>query len=235
MVSSVSHFQEATLSPTTMEEIIRRLTEVMAQQQLFTERLAARQEYTDQVVTQLQASAAARPPLLDAGVKAHQLLVRLMDQDDVEAYLHTFEGIATREGWVREEWARLIAPFLTGKAQRACYSLQSPRNEQYDDLKAEILARVGLSPTCAAQQFHQWTYDEKNSPPLPSLNHRLWISTLNCRDHRRLNWNTWSVSFRMCSVRPRAERQSYTMKSAHHLESSSGNGPTGYQRLAGRR
>ncbi len=111
-----------------MEEIIRRLTEVTAQQQLFTERLAARQEYTDRVVTQLQASAAVRPPLPDAGVKAHQLLVRLTDQDDVEAYLHTFEGIATREGWVREEWARLIAPFLTGEAQRAYYSLQSPRN-----------------------------------------------------------------------------------------------------------
>lgn len=27
-------------------------------------------------------------------------------------------------------------------------------------LKREILARVGLSPVCAAQHFQQWTYDE---------------------------------------------------------------------------
>lgn len=53
-------------------------------------------------------------------------------------------------------------PFLTGEAQRAYYSLQAPRNEQYDDLKAEILAQMGLSPTCAAQQFHQWSYDEQS-------------------------------------------------------------------------
>ncbi len=78
-----------------MEEIISRLTEVTVWQQQFTERLAARQEYTDRVVEQLQASTVGRLPLPDAGVKAHQLLVRLTDQDDVEAYLHTFEVIAT--------------------------------------------------------------------------------------------------------------------------------------------
>ncbi len=107
MVSSVSHFQEAALSQ-------------------LKERLAARQKYTDWVVEQLQANAVGRLPLPDAGDKAHQLLVWLMDQDDVEAYLHTFEVIATREGWVREEWARLITPFLTGEAQRAYYFFSKP-------------------------------------------------------------------------------------------------------------
>lgn len=57
-------------------------------------------------------------------------------------------------------------PFLTGEAQRAYYSLQALRNEQYDDLKAEILAQVGLSLTCAAQQLNQWSYDEQ-SPMRP--------------------------------------------------------------------
>ncbi len=64
LVSSVSHFQEAALSPTTMEEIISCLTEVTVRQQQFTERLAARQEYTDRVVEQLQASAAGASELL---------------------------------------------------------------------------------------------------------------------------------------------------------------------------
>lgn len=70
-----------------MEEIIHRLTELSAHQQQFTERLAARQEYTDQVVEQLQASAAGRFPLPDPTSKVHQCLLRLTDQDDVEAYL----------------------------------------------------------------------------------------------------------------------------------------------------
>lgn len=61
------------------------------------------------------------------------------------------------------DWASIIAPFLTGEAHWAYYALQAPRNEQYAELKAEILARVGLSPLCAAQQFHQWTYDKQKS------------------------------------------------------------------------
>ncbi len=75
---------------------------------------------------QLQASAAGCLPLPDAGVKAHQLLVRLTDQDDVEAYLHTFEVIATREGWVRDKWARLIAPFMTGKCNEPIILYKAP-------------------------------------------------------------------------------------------------------------
>ncbi|XP_016115529.1 oxysterol-binding protein homolog C2F12.05c-like [Sinocyclocheilus grahami] len=48
-------------SPGHMEEVIRRLTELSARQQQFTERLAARQEYTGRVVEQLQASVAGPP------------------------------------------------------------------------------------------------------------------------------------------------------------------------------
>ncbi|XP_016141323.1 uncharacterized protein [Sinocyclocheilus grahami] len=162
-----------------MEEVIRRLTELSARQQQFTERLAAQQEYTDRVVEQLQVSVAGRLPLPGAPVRAHQYLVRLTENDDIEAYLHTFEVIAAREGWVQEEWARIIAPFLTGEAQRAYYALRAPRNEQYDELKAEILARVGLSPMGAAQQFYQWTYDERQpvraqAAQLARLTH-LWL------------------------------------------------------------
>ncbi len=146
-----------------MEEILHRLTELLSRQQQYTERLAARQEYTDRVVDQLQASVAGRVPLTESTAKAHQILVRLTVHDDIEAYLHTFEVIVAREGWMKEEWARIIAPFLTGVAQRAYYSLQAPRNERYDELKAEILARVGLSPMCAAQQFFQWTYAERKT------------------------------------------------------------------------
>ncbi|XP_026116332.1 uncharacterized protein LOC113094960 [Carassius auratus] len=143
-----------------MEEIIRRLTEITVRQQQFSEQLAARQERTEQVVEQLRGATAQRTPLPEPRWQAHQHLTKLNDQDDVEAYLHTFEVIATREAWEKERWAQLLAPFLTGEAQRAYYSLPPPRNEDYDALKKEILARVGLSPMCAARHFQQWTYDE---------------------------------------------------------------------------
>lgn len=133
-----------------MEEIIRRLTEITVRQQQFSEQLAARQERTEQVVEQLRGATAQRTPLPEPRWQAHQHLTKLNDQDDVEAYLHTFEVIATREAWEKERWAQLLAPFLTGEAQRAYYSLPPPRNEDYDALKKEILARVGLSPMCAA-------------------------------------------------------------------------------------
>lgn len=71
------------------------LTELSAHQQQFLERLATRQEYTDRVIEQLQASPAGRFPLLDTTSKAHQCLLRLTDQNDVKAYLDKFVVIAT--------------------------------------------------------------------------------------------------------------------------------------------
>ncbi|KAI7815003.1 hypothetical protein IRJ41_025378 [Triplophysa rosa] len=161
-----------------MEEIIRRLTELTARQMQFSEQLSRRQDATEQMIA---ATAAARIPLPDARSTAHFHLTKLSDQDDVEAYLHIFEVIATREAWDKSEWARILAPFLTGEAQRAYYSLQAPASEDYEALKREILARVGLSPVTAAQQFQEWMYNEAapiraQVAQLTRLTH-LWLLT----------------------------------------------------------
>ncbi|KAA0710547.1 hypothetical protein E1301_Tti015781 [Triplophysa tibetana] len=47
---------------------------------------------------------------------------------------------------------------VSWEAQRANYALPPQANEEYEALKAEILARVGLSPIVAVQKFFQWTY-----------------------------------------------------------------------------
>ncbi|MGL5293951.1 MAG: hypothetical protein ACRC9V_09370, partial [Aeromonas sp.] len=91
----------------------------------------------------------------------HLHLTKLAELDDIDAYLHTFKVTATREAWDKREWVRLLAPFLTGKAQQANFALQAPQNEDYFTFKREILARVGLSLVGAAQQFHSWLFDEQ--------------------------------------------------------------------------
>ncbi len=54
---------------------------------------------------------------------------------------------------------------LFGEAQRAYFTLSPEQREWYEELRKEILARVGLSPMCAAQLFQDWEYRTR-LPPL---------------------------------------------------------------------
>ncbi len=65
------------------------------------------------------------------------------------------------EGWLPADWARALAPLSTGEAQRAYFSLPAVTAGQYDEVKREILARLGLSAVCAAQHFHVWEYKSR--------------------------------------------------------------------------
>ncbi|MGL5224883.1 MAG: hypothetical protein ACRC8Q_06080 [Aeromonas sp.] len=54
---------------------------------------------------------AALVPLPDARSTAHHFLTKLTELDDIDAYLHTFEVVISRETWDKREWARHLAPF----------------------------------------------------------------------------------------------------------------------------
>ncbi len=138
-----------------MEELLRQLTDVV-------EHLATRQGQADQEIAALRTAAHHRVPLLDPRVQATQLLPKMTAHDDVEAYLQMFENTATTEGWDPDDWACALAPLLTGESQHAFFSLPTTTAERYEDVKREILARVGLSPVCAAQYFHDWTYQPRH-------------------------------------------------------------------------
>ena len=62
-------------------------------------------------------------------------LTKLGPDDDVEAFLETFEQVATREGWPEAQWACIVAPFLTGPAQQASQDLPPEQASQYRVLK----------------------------------------------------------------------------------------------------
>ncbi len=58
----------------------------------------------------------------------------MMAHDDVEAFLQMFENTAVREGWESEGWAWLLAPLLTGEAQRAYFALSSAVSIQFKSI-----------------------------------------------------------------------------------------------------
>ncbi|XP_067291516.1 uncharacterized protein [Pseudorasbora parva] len=147
-----------------MEELLKHLTEVSIRQQQIMEHMASRQDTAERELLTLRATAAQRAPLPDPSIQATQLLPRMTDNDDVAMYLEMFETIATREAWPEDEWARIVAPLLTGEAQRAYFALSPAQSTSYTELKKEILGRVGLSPISAAQLFHDWAYDPRRPP-----------------------------------------------------------------------
>ncbi|XP_073809816.1 uncharacterized protein [Danio rerio] len=156
-----------------IEEVVRHLAEISRRQQVITEQLTARQDRMEQQLRQAAGSSQF------SEVSAHRFITKLSDLDDIDAYLHTFEVIAERERWPKESWARMLAPFLTGEAQRAYFALETPKNDDYKALKKEILARMGLSNISAAQQFSQWSYDDKKLVRTQAANlsrlGRLWL------------------------------------------------------------
>nr|XP_055032771.1 uncharacterized protein LOC129421341 [Misgurnus anguillicaudatus] len=144
-----------------MEELLKHLTEVSIRQQQIMEYMASRQGETERELSALRIAAAQRTPLPDPRVQATQLLPKMTAHDDVAMYLQMFETVAVREAWPKDEWARIVAPLLTGEAQRAYFALTPERSASYEELRKEILGRVGLSPISAAQLFHEWAFDSR--------------------------------------------------------------------------
>ena len=80
-------------------------------------------------------------------------LTKLSDQDDVKAYLTTFERIMVVFEVDRARWAHMLTPQLTGKAQKAFAAIDDALAGDYDVLKAAILKSYNITAETHRQRL----------------------------------------------------------------------------------
>ena len=99
----------------------------------------------------LMTGAAAAPPRTssDEGVR----LNRLSEQDDIEAYLLTFERMMQAYEIAPARWSYKLAPQLTGKAQQAYAALGADEAKTYGTVKTAILRRYNINDETYRRQF----------------------------------------------------------------------------------
>jgi hypothetical protein len=71
--------------------------------------------------------------------------LKLTEADDIEADLQASKRMATREKLPHDQWASLLAPFLSGAAQKTYQDLTVEQATHYEVLKKKILRRYGYT------------------------------------------------------------------------------------------
>uniref|UniRef100_H3ARU9 SCAN box domain-containing protein n=1 Tax=Latimeria chalumnae TaxID=7897 RepID=H3ARU9_LATCH len=95
-------------------------------------------------------------------IQASHVLKKMTPEDDVEAYLLAFERCAER-GLAKGTMGWHCHPFSSGR-RKAYFDLKPEAASDYIQLKAEILARAGVTTTVGVQCFHTWRFQEGKAP-----------------------------------------------------------------------
>nr|XP_032638229.1 serine/threonine-protein phosphatase 1 regulatory subunit 10-like [Chelonoidis abingdonii] len=119
-----------------------------ALQEFIREHSAARQQMLQRVVSPAPGDGSGLPGWG---------LCKMGPMDDPDAFLGTFELVATAAGWEWETWALWLAPYLRGEAQAAFMAVGETQARDYDVVKTTMLDRVGLS----AERYRQWFWEAR--------------------------------------------------------------------------
>ena len=86
-------------------------------------------------------------------VKDTLKLAKLGEEDDIEAYLTTFERMMAAYEVGKPRWTYKLAPQLSGKAQQAFAAMDRDKAGDYDEVKAAILRRYNINNETYRQRF----------------------------------------------------------------------------------
>ena len=68
------------------------------------------------------------------------------ERDNIDAFIRRFERHARLHTWPEEQWSELLSALLTGRALETYSRMADDKACKYDDLKAALLERYGLTP-----------------------------------------------------------------------------------------
>ncbi|KAK3539702.1 hypothetical protein QTP70_012033 [Hemibagrus guttatus] len=98
-----------------LEHILKHLLETIIHQQAASQEVAQSLALANKELQELRRGPhTTAVPFPEPGHAAQSLIMKMMAEDDVEAFLETFKWMAEREGWRQWDWADLVAPLLTG-------------------------------------------------------------------------------------------------------------------------
>ncbi|XP_035244367.1 uncharacterized protein LOC118211329 [Anguilla anguilla] len=137
---------------------LARMLEGMAQMQ---ERQAAvHAEQMEALRAQASLQTQALRQLAAAGKTSSQdppsrspLRTKMITDDDIQAFVESFEVAAEACQWPHEEWVVHLLPLLTGEAQQAAHGLPPGARADYKTVKRAILDRLGCSPEDYRRRF----------------------------------------------------------------------------------
>ena len=98
-----------------------------------------------------------------AGREGEAKLVKLSEQDDIEAYLTTFERVMRAYEIKEEQWAVKLAPYLTSKAQLAYAAMKAEDTDSYTCLKEAILRHYDISEETYSRRFREAVKKEEET------------------------------------------------------------------------
>ena len=105
--------------------------------QMLREERQARQQQVDLLTRLVESSLPSR----EVRETSMPKMAKLESDDDIEAYLTTFERMMRACNVAEESWPFRLAPSLTGKAQQAFAALDAEKAKVYREVKAAISPR----------------------------------------------------------------------------------------------